>query len=246
MPSSDTTELAVTSRHIAQLLASVYQPAFHVHARGRLLDLGCGKVPFYAAYRDSIRESTCVDWPQTLHCNPHIDVYCDLTQPLPFDSGSFDTVLSSDVIEHLPDPVLAFQEMGRMLRPGGKLLLNTPFLYMLHEVPHDYYRHTRYSLERLTRLGGMEVLELAEIGGLQDVFCDLVSKTLGGIPAIGRPLAGLLQSMSTRLSSGRFWRRLTYATAARFPLGYFLVAHKTDDPISPAHDGVRTASPTHE
>lgn len=229
-PSGDTAELAVTSRHIAYLLASHYQPALRLHASGHLLDLGCGKVPFHAAYRDSIESSTCVDWPQTLHRNPHIDVYCDLTRPLPFMDASFDTVLSSDVIEHLPDPVLAFREMGRVLRPGGKLVLNTPFFYMLHEMPHDYYRHTRFSLERLARLANMEVVTLTEIGGLHDVFCDLVSKVLGRIPGIGAALAGLVQGITTRLSSCGPWRRLTAATAARFPLGYFLIARKAEDP----------------
>src|SRR5688572_28681167 len=226
LPSKDTRELHVSSRLIGRLLTDRYQPAFAAHARGRMLDLGCGKVPFFEAYRAFVDETTCVDWPSSRHDAQHIDEFCDLSQPLPFDDGMFDTLLSSDVIEHLPDPVLAFREMGRILRPGGTLILNTPFLYMLHETPFDFYRHTRYSLERLAGMAGLEILELEEIGGIGDVMADLAAKALAQAPVIGSPLAAALQAIARVFGDTGPGRRLRRASAGRFPLGYFLVARK--------------------
>ena len=226
-PSKDVHELAPSSRLMARLLTSRYQQALAMHARGRLLDLGCGKVPFYEAYRPHIQEVVCVDWPGSAHGALHVDEFCDLSQPLPFADAMFDTVLSSDVIEHLPNPELAFQEIGRVLAPGGTLILNTPFLYMLHEVPFDFLRHSRYSLERLSALAGLHIEELNELGGLLHVLGDLVGKAVTVVPRIGGSLAVALQECAGWLACTSPGERITRATAPRFPLGYFLVARKT-------------------
>lgn len=226
VPSRDRQELAPSSRLMAQLIIDAYEPAFQEHASGSLLDLGCGKVPFFEAYRSRISDNTCVDWPGSPHGQLHIDSFCDLSQALPFPDESFDTVLSSDVIEHLPEPTLAFQEMGRVLKPGGKLILNTPFLYMLHEMPHDYFRYTRYSLQRLASNAGMDVIELKEIGGIGDVFGDLFAKVVGLLPHVGAPLCIAWQNAIVALSWTGLWKKARRVSASRFPLGYFMVARK--------------------
>lgn len=226
-PSHDRRELSPSSRLIAQLIVDAYDDALKVHARGDLLDLGCGKVPFYEAYRPWISTCTCVDWPGSPHGSFHVDQFCDLSKGLPFEDNKFDTVISSDVIEHLPDPMLAFHEMARVLKPGGKLILNTPFLYMLHEVPHDYYRHTRYSLDRLSTEAGMEVIELRELGGIADVLGDLSAKVVGLIPHIGPPLAAIWQGLFVTLAKLGPYQRIRHTSAPRFPLGYFMVSRKS-------------------
>src|SRR6516165_7366055 len=135
--SPDPSELGIGSRLIGDILADVYFRAIRTHVRGRLLDLGCGKVPLYGMYRDLVTDSICIDWEETLHKNRHIDQFADLNSTLPIGDEEFDTVLSTDVLEHIARPGSAWAEMSRVLRPGGKLLLATPFLYWLHEEPHE-------------------------------------------------------------------------------------------------------------
>ncbi|MBN8737263.1 MAG: class I SAM-dependent methyltransferase [Xanthomonadales bacterium] len=221
-PNRDRRELAVSSRLIARLITDKYQSAFRQYAHGLLLDMGCGKVPFYEGYRECVSENICIDWPGSIHNNVHVDVFCDLSQTLPFAAGTFDTLLSSDVIEHLPNPELAFSEMSRLLKPNGILLLNTPFLYMLHEVPNDYYRFTRYAIKHLLDMAGLELVRLEEIGGYGAVITDLVSKAMSALPLIGPPMASLIQGIGLLASGGL---RSTPALI-RFPIGYFLVAQK--------------------
>lgn len=70
---------------------------------------------------------------------------------LPFSDATFDVIVANNVIEHLYDPTSGVREMKRVLRPGGQLLYTIPFLYPIHEAPHDYARFTRYGLARLFR-----------------------------------------------------------------------------------------------
>ena len=66
-------------------------------------------------------------------------------------SKSFDTVIATEVLEHLYDPQRAIDEIYRVLTPGGILILSTRFIYMYHPDPKDYYRFTEDSLSYLLR-----------------------------------------------------------------------------------------------
>ena len=218
--------VAVSSRLHVDLVATEYDKWLPRVARGRLLDLGCGTAPLYGRYREQVSAVVAVDWPSSLHEARHVDVWADLGDPLPFRAGSVDTVISSDVLEHLPTPERAMAEIARVLSPGGHLVLNTPFLYRVHEAPHDFLRHTRYSLERLAHVNGLEVIALVEVGGVVEVLGDLWVKVLEQVPLVGRFLAvgaTAVISWFGRTPLGRLARRLTCQT---FPLAHFLVARR--------------------
>lgn len=225
-PSRDHAELAISSRLMAAHIADFYNEITPRHASGHLLDLGCGKQPLFGLYEAHVSQITAADWPSSFHDNAHLDVFCDLTKPLPFRDGSFDTVLLSDVLEHLPEAGLAFQEVFRILRPGGHLLLNTPFLYPVHEAPHDYLRHTRYSLQRHSELVGFEVIELRAIGGVVDVLIDTVSKALASVPVVGRVFAATLQGVAIHLRHSALARLLRIRSENHFPLAHGLVVRR--------------------
>jgi SAM-dependent methyltransferase len=81
-------------------------------------------------------------------------------QALGIRDGAFAVVLCTEVLEHLPEPQRAIDEMFRVLEPGGELLLTTRFLFPLHDTPHDYFRYTKYGLRHLLRR--FEIVELRE------------------------------------------------------------------------------------
>lgn len=72
-------------------------------------------------------------------------------QALGIGDATFDVILCTEVLEHLPEPQRAIDEMYRVLRPGGRLVLTTRFLFPIHDAPHDYFRFTKYGLRHLLR-----------------------------------------------------------------------------------------------
>lgn len=96
--SRDRKEVGVASRLMADLVAKFYDKALRQHATGKLLDLGCGKVPLFNAYEEYITDNICVDWENTLHENEYLDFESDLTKNLPFEDNEFNTIILSDVL----------------------------------------------------------------------------------------------------------------------------------------------------
>lgn len=219
-------ELSPASRLVADRVAGFYSRAIPRYSTGALLDLGCGKAPLYGLYRHYTSSTTCVDWGLSLHENPLLDREADLNGPLPFESETFDTVLLSDVLEHVVDPLLVMGEIARLLKPGGVLLMNVPFFYWLHETPHDYHRFTSYALRRMSSAVGLRVEELTSIGGAPEIISDMVAKHLIRVPRVGSSFAALLQWAVGNLTETKRGRRLSSRSGEKFPLGYTLIAVK--------------------
>ncbi len=224
--SRDPKRVSISSRFIADISAQCYERAIRAHARGRLLDMGCGHVPLYGVYRDLVQENVCIDWANTLHPNIHLDFEVDLGGKLPFENESFDTILLTDVLEHLAEPAGAMSEAARLLRVGGKLIIGVPFFYWVHEEPHDYHRYTEFALQRMCRLCGLTVEELNIYGGLPEILFDITAKGLEFLP---RPLPAMLRPFHTAaLLLDATWpvRKLSERSKPVFPLGYVVVAEK--------------------
>jgi SAM-dependent methyltransferase len=218
--------VSIGSRFITDIVAQWYERAIRAHARGRLLDMGCGHVPLFGVYRDLVEETICIDWANTLHPSIHLDFVVDLGGKLPFEDGSFDTILLTDVLEHLAEPARAMCEAARILRLDGKLIIGVPFFYWVHEEPHDYHRYTEFALQRMCRLSGLTVVELQAYGGLPEILCDLTAK---GLECLPRPLPALLRPLHVAAALlDATWpiRKLSEHSKPSFPLGYVLVAEK--------------------
>lgn len=76
------------------------------------------------------------------------DFLCD-SSSVPVPENSFDVVVLSEVLEHLENPMKTLNEAYRILRPGGKMLLCTPFMFHVHGDPQDYARYTDYWYEKV-------------------------------------------------------------------------------------------------
>jgi SAM-dependent methyltransferase len=223
--SRDQNEVAVSSRLMVDRVARCYDANLRGHATGRLVDLGCGTVPLYSAYADLVTDVTCVDLGGTQHAR-HLDVECDLNEPLPFADQAFDTVVLSDVLEHIAGPELLWSEMARILAPAGKILMNVPFYYWIHAGPYDFYRYTEFALRRFVQSSGLELVLLEPIGGAPEVLADIVAKNVAAVPLVGRPVSMAVQWMARAMTATRFGGKISHVTSATFPFGYFLIARK--------------------
>lgn len=90
------------------------------------------------------------------------DAFADARQ-LPFGDGSVDGVILKDVLEHIDGPQAALRECARVARTGGILVLWMPFMYPVHDAPHDYQRFTRHGLESYLAEAGFEVVEVSGV-----------------------------------------------------------------------------------
>ena len=86
------------------------------------------------------------------------DIVGDIYQ-LPFEDESVEAVLCIEVLEHLAYPQRAVDELFRVLKPGGKLILSTRFVFPIHDAPGDYFRYTKYGIYHLFRAWRIESLE---------------------------------------------------------------------------------------
>lgn len=92
-------------------------------------------------------------------------VYVADIERMPIREGSYDVALCTQVLEHVPHPPIAVNELYRVLKPGGHLILTTPQTAFLHEIPHHYFNHTCFGLRMMLEQAGFEVLKLEPQGG---------------------------------------------------------------------------------
>jgi SAM-dependent methyltransferase len=135
---------------------------------GELLDIGCGKMP----YKKYILSSSDVTKYTGLDIDNALD-YDNAVKPdyrwngikMPFDDCHFTSAFGTEVLEHCPEPEIVLKETCRVLKPGGVFFFTVPFLWNLHEVPHDEYRYTPFSLERHLKNSGFTHVEIYATGG---------------------------------------------------------------------------------
>lgn len=127
--------------------------------KGRALDIGCGLRP-YARYLEARR---CVGIDILAEVQPDIRAYCD---QLPFKDGSFDSVICTEVLEHVAQPRSCLAGINKVLKKGGFVYITVPQCWCLHYEPDDYWRFTRYGIERLMREAGFEIVSMRRIGGI--------------------------------------------------------------------------------
>lgn len=127
--------------------------------RGQLYDLGCGERPFEQYLRQFCDNYIGVDWGSTLH-NLKADIIADLNKPLPIEAEKADTILSLSVMEHLCEPQLFLNESYRILKTGGYIILQVPFMWHVHEAPYDFFRFTKFGLKYMFEKAGFTEIEI--------------------------------------------------------------------------------------
>jgi ubiquinone/menaquinone biosynthesis C-methylase UbiE len=131
-------------------------------ALGKVLDVGCGSSVIVQKIPNSIGVDISRDKLDYLNGRGMPLIQAD-ARSLPFRSDSFDTVISSQVIEHIKEQAGIFDEMRRVLKPRGRLIIGTPDYATLWRViepvygicaPDAYrdYHVTRYTRKTLSRV----------------------------------------------------------------------------------------------
>ncbi len=130
---------------------------------GHVVDVGCGTLKYKELILGlpRVQKYFGIDF----FLADGVDLVADLNAPLPLANNIFDTAVCISVIEHLTEPQVAINEIYRILKPGGHLLLATPWEFPFHHEPSDYFRYSRYALEYMLKKAGFEVVSVHATGG---------------------------------------------------------------------------------
>lgn len=133
--------------------------------QGVLLDFGCGSKP-YAKYFTHTEAYIGVDYKiEGRNDNdPYIDYFYD-GRKIPFNDHHFDSLLCTEVLEHVFNIDELLGELSRVLKPGATALITTPFMWEEHEMPYDFARYTTPALKTLYARHGFEVVRHEKTGG---------------------------------------------------------------------------------
>ena len=216
---------------------------------GTLVDAGAGNLPYRIVYQGRFAECISFDHPASPHLNDAWSFQASLDQ-IPLEDNTADVVLCTEVLEHVPNPGQCLAELARICRPGGHIILTTPFLKGIHEAPYDFFRYTEFGLRRLCEESGLDVVSLHARGGLigtlLSIFCGTQFRLWNGLSRMTRIRLHLLynplvwlgiylpQKLYVRLVSDLGENRTrglarVFKVLARSPMGYVTIARKPEE-----------------
>ncbi len=111
--------------------------------KGDVLEVG--RSIYSAELVDHATSYKCLD----IDCFPDVDIVADIQNMSHVSSNAYNSILCTQVLEHVKNPFKAVSELHRILRPSGKLFLTVPFQNKIHMEPHDYWRFTEFSIAHL-------------------------------------------------------------------------------------------------
>jgi len=124
---------------------------------GKTLDVGCGSKPYEQLYGSTEYVGLEYDTPQN-RASKRADHFYD-GETFPFADGEFDSAVANEVFEHVFNPDRFLNEVYRVLKPGGMVLMTMPFVWDEHEQPHDFARYSSFGIRHLLEQHGFEVIE---------------------------------------------------------------------------------------
>ena len=147
---------------------------FRIQTSDKWLDVGCGERPYESLFPPGAYTGVDVAISGRPASMKNPDFYYD-GRTLPFSDKSFDGVLCTQVLEHVPNPEALFTEIHRVLRPGGRLILSAPFLWQEHEEPYDFFRFSSFGLRELLMRRHFDVIFMQKTTGSLEAIAQTMS-----------------------------------------------------------------------
>jgi glycosyltransferase involved in cell wall biosynthesis/ubiquinone/menaquinone biosynthesis C-methylase UbiE len=152
---------------------------------GTLLDIGCGQMPYRNYILNSqplVKRILGLDFDQ--------GKYAALRKPditwngrsIPLDDGSIDCAMATEVLEHCHNPLTVLKEIHRVLKPSGIFFFTVPFLWPVHDAPHDHYRYTPFAMQKLLSDAGFEDVQVEALGGWNASLAQMIGLWLKRAP----------------------------------------------------------------
>jgi SAM-dependent methyltransferase len=185
-----------------------------------IVDLGSG--PLTNSYLLKDRNPIYVDCARF----EGVDIVCNFSKKLPFKSNSIDAILCSNVLEHLPEPQIFLDEISRVIKNNGSILILVPFIIKLHQEPYDFYRYTSHALKYLVGNAGLNIKDIKAVGGFSNIFGNLfqiaIKETSNPLKLLGLKFQYLIWKVLRKLYKDDSSNQL-------FPQGYALILSKSLD-----------------
>jgi ubiquinone/menaquinone biosynthesis C-methylase UbiE len=106
----------------------------------------------------------------------NLDIISDITK-IPVKNKSFDSIMCTEVFEHIPEPALAIKEFSRILKKNGFLLITAPFCSLTHFAPYHFSTgFNKYFYEKILVENGFEIIEITHNGNYFDYLIQEVCR----------------------------------------------------------------------
>lgn len=197
-----------------------YEELSNVTLNGTVLDLGGSKK---SGYQELVKGSPA--WTVVNISEEYgYDMKFNIEEPFPLEDGSYDNVLSMNLIEHIFDTHNIFKETARVLKSGGLFVSAVPYMHHIHGSPDDFVRYTDSAYRKFADTYGFEVTFIKPLGY---GFFSLVFQTLTVYKTLPwAPLFNVVKAICIGLdklfSPISYYRKL----ANSIPLGYFWIMKK--------------------
>ncbi len=167
-------DVQLNARHISK---TPFHAAYWVHhrirqgilehshyAKGTLLDVGCGVKPYKAAFAPFVDIHLGIEYSPDSGYIGNLADFCADAAALPLPDASVDTILCTEVLEHVPNPEKVISEFARVLRADGILICTAPFFFPIHD-KFDFFRYTPTGLAVMMERQGLTVEKVKPLSG---------------------------------------------------------------------------------
>ncbi len=145
--------------------------------KGKVLDFGCGNKPYKNLFKfeEYIGLDLVTDVSDKFYHKA--DVFYD-GKTIPFEDNTFDSIFSTEVLEHVFNPNEILKEWNRVLKKDGFALMTCPFFWPEHEQPYDCARYTSFGIKNLIETNGFKLIHYEKSGSTVAVLFQLIVMVL--------------------------------------------------------------------